>query len=86
MNRFLVASALVGSTLGFFHGRQIRPESESILHEVAYSARDAAIGAIVYPFVIPIGVFQIAVKAPADTCVFKSMSTLFSTPQSETLK
>jgi hypothetical protein len=86
MNRFLVASALVGSTLGFFHGRQIRPESESILHEVAYSARDAAIGAVVYPFVIPIGVFQIATKSSANTCVFKSIASLFSQPLSETLK
>lgn len=86
MNRFLVASALVGSTLGFFHGRQIRPESESIPHEVAYSARDAAFGAVIYPFVIPIGLYQIATKSPANTCVFKSVSTLFSHPQSETLK
>jgi hypothetical protein len=40
----------------------------------------------VFPFVIPIGVYQIAVKSPADTCVFKSMATLFSQPPSETLK
>jgi len=86
MNRFLVASAIVGATLGFFHGRSIRPTSQSISHEVMYSARDAAIGAIVFPFVIPIGVYQIAVKSPADTCVFKSMATLFSQPPSETLK
>ena len=86
MNRFLVASALVGSTLGFFHGRAIRPTSESVPEEVMYSVRDAAIGAMVYPFMIPIGVYQIAAKTPANTCVFKSLSPLFSTPQSETLK
>ena len=86
MNRFLVASALVGSTLGFFHGRAVRQKSESIPHEVMYSARDAAVGAIIYPFMIPIGVYQIATKSPADTCVFKSIATLFSQPPSETLK
>ena len=86
MNRFLTASALVGSTLGYFHGRQIRPVSQSVPEEVLYSARDAAMGAVVYPFVIPIGVYQIATKIPADTCVFKSLSALFSQPLSEILK
>jgi hypothetical protein len=85
MNRFLVASALVGSTLGFFHGRLIRT-SEPIMHEIMYSARDAAFGAVIYPFVIPIGLYQIATKSPANTCIFKSVSTLFSHPQTETLK
>ena len=84
MNRFFTASALVGSTLGYFHGRTVRPTSNSIPHEVMYSARDAAVGAVVYPFMIPIGVYQIAVKSPANTCVFKSLSTLFSQPSSET--
>lgn len=86
MNRFLVASALVGSTMGIFHGRQIRPASQSMANEVMYSARDAAFGAVVYPFMIPIGVYQIAAKTPENTCVFKSMSALFSQPSSETLK
>ena len=86
MNRFFLTSALVGSTLGFFHGRAIRPTSHSIPHEVMYSVRDAAVGAVIYPFVIPIGVFQIAAKSPGNTCVFKIMATLFSQPPSETLK
>ena len=84
MNRFLVASALVGSTLGFFHGRQIRPASQSVHEEVVYSARDVAVGAVVYPFIIPIGVYQIAAKTPANTCVFKTIASQFSQPLSET--
>ena len=88
MNRFLITSALVGSTLGFFHGRTMRHplkhQSQSIPKEFMYSVRDAAIGAVVYPFVIPIGVYQIVVKSHANSCIFKSVSFLFSTPQSET--
>ena len=86
MNRFLIASAVVGSTLGFFHGRAIRPKSESIPHEVMYSTRDAAVGAVMYPFVIPIGVYQIAANTSGNSCVFKNMASLFSHPHSEVLK
>jgi hypothetical protein len=86
MNRFLITNALVGSTLGFFHGRAIRPPSQSIPKEVMYSVRDAAIGAVLFPFVIPIGVYQIANKSNGNTCVFKSASSLFSSPPTETIQ
>ena len=75
MNRFLIASAVVGSTLGFFHGRAIRPTSQSIQYEVVYSVR---------PFVIPISVYQIASNTSPNSCVFKGALALFSQPQSET--
>ena len=86
MNRFLITSALVGSTLGFFHGRAIRTPSHSIPKEVMYSVRDTVIGAVLFPFVIPIGVYQVAAKSNANTCIFKSASTLFSKPHSETIQ
>ena len=78
MNQFLVASALVGSTLGFFHGRTLRQSQRqqpplSILQEASYSARDIVIGAAAFPFVVPIGVYQIATKAGGNTCIFQSM-------------
>lgn len=81
MNRFLVASALVGSTLGLFHGRAIRQPSNSISDEIIYSVRDATTGAVVYPFIIPISVYQLATKTRAEnSCIFK---TIFSPPLSE---
>jgi hypothetical protein len=86
MNRFLITSALVGSTMGFFHGRAMRQTPQPIPKELMYSVRDAAIGAVVYPFIIPIGLYQIAAQSNAQTCIFKDISFLFSKPQTETLK
>lgn len=86
MNRFLIASALVGSTLGFFHGRAIRPTSQSIPLEIIYSVRDVAMGAVIYPFIIPIGVYQIAANSHENSCIFKNISSLISPPQSERLQ
>jgi hypothetical protein len=51
-----------------------------------FSVRDAAFGAIVYPFIIPIGVYQLATKSSPNTCVFKRASVLFSHAPSEALK
>ncbi len=86
MNRYLVASAIVGSTMGVIHGYTSRhnkpqPISISLLEDVGYGVRDAALGAIVYPFIIPIGLYQIATNA--NGCVFKSL-TKKSSPSSET--
>jgi hypothetical protein len=86
MNRFLVASAIVGSSMGVVHGYKARHrqiQQISLLEDVGCGVRDAVIGAVVYPFIIPIGVYQIATNAKGDACLFKSL-TKKSSPSSET--
>ena len=86
MNRFLVSSAIVGSTMGVIHGYKARHSQpnkmqNSLFEDVGYGVRDAAFGAVVFPFIIPIGLYQIAAKV--DGCVFQSL-TKKSSPSSET--
>ena len=91
MNRFLVSSAIIGSTMGVIHGykaRHSQPHKSNKIHislfeDVGYGVRDAAFGAVVFPFIIPIGLYQIAAKV--DGCVFQStFATKKSSPSSET--
>ena len=87
MNRFLVASAIVGSTMGAIHGYNARHSQPhkmqiSLFEDVGYGVRDAAFGAVVFPFIIPIGLYQIACSK-VDGCVFQSL-TKKSSPSSET--
>jgi hypothetical protein len=70
MNRFLVSSALIGSVMGVYHGRMFRRELTTVPQDVAYGIRDGILGAAIFPFIIPIGVYQIATKAPPNQCVF----------------
>jgi hypothetical protein len=86
MNRFLVASAIVGSTMGAIHGYNARHSQPhkmqiSLFEDVGYGVRDAAFGAVVFPFIIPIGLYQIVAKV--DGCVFQYL-TKKSSPSSET--
>jgi hypothetical protein len=86
MNQFLVASAIIGSTMGAIHGYKARHSQPnkipiSLFKDVGYGVRDAALGAVVFPFIIPIGLYQIAAKV--DGCVFQSL-TKKSSPSSET--
>ncbi len=81
MNRFLVSSAIIGSTMGVIHGYTVRHKQQqpiSLLEDIGYGVRDAATGAVIYPFIVPIGVYQIATNAKGDTCLFKSLSQSLS--------
>jgi hypothetical protein len=90
MNQFLVSSAIIGSTMGVIHGyksRHNQPHKSnkmqiSLFEDVGYGVRDAAFGAVVFPFIIPIGLYQIACSK-VDGCVFQSL-TKKSSPSSET--
>lgn len=74
MNRYLTASMLVGSVLGYYHGRMYRPVQQTIGNEILYGARDSVVGAVTYPFMIPIATYQLAVNTTqSNSCVFKSI-------------
>jgi hypothetical protein len=88
MNRFFVTSAIVGSVLGVFHGRTYRTNSQqSIPQEITCCVRDGVVGAVVYPFLLPISAYQLFTKSPPNTCIYKIMtspSIKKSSPSSET--
>lgn len=76
--------------MGVIHGYTVRHKQQqpiSLLEDVGYGVRDAATGAVIYPFIVPIGVCLIATNVDGGTCLFKSLSqslTKKSSPQSET--
>ena len=74
MNRFLVSSAIIGAGLGIGHGRTSRASSsQSVPMEAMFCVRDLVIGAVAYPFMLPIGVYQIATHQEDKGCMFQAL-------------
>jgi len=81
MERFLIASFLVGSVLGSLHGHMYRTQriqtDESLITKALYGTRDGLIGAVIYPALVPITTYQLATKS-SDKCIF---SAIFGQPK-----
>lgn len=76
MNRFLISSAIIGATLGVGHGHTSRTSGSSnqpFPLEAAFCVRDSIIGAVVYPIMLPIGIYQIATKQEGNGCMFQAL-------------
>lgn len=76
MNRFLISSAIIGAALGVGHGHTSRASGsfdQSLPMEAAFCVRDSIVGAIVYPFILPIGIYQIATKQEKNGCMFQAL-------------
>jgi hypothetical protein len=88
MERFFVASFLVGSVLGSLHGYMYRTHrlqiDESYITKAAYGTRDGLMGAVLYPALVPIATYQLVTKT-SDTCIFSAIfgPTKKSKPQAE---
>jgi hydrogenase/urease accessory protein HupE len=84
MNRFLISSALIGSVMGAHHGHIYR-QHNSTPKQILLGVRDGLIGAAIFPFIIPIGVYQIAANTPQhQQCVFSVLFNVRKKSQTHT--
>jgi hypothetical protein len=87
MERFFIASLLVGSVLGSLHGHMYRTQrlqiDESYITKTVYGTRDGLMGAVLYPALVPIATYQLVTKT-SDTCIFSALFGPGPTKKSKT--
>jgi hypothetical protein len=85
MNPYLISSAIIGAVLGVGHGWTSRATTtHSVAKETLYCVRDGIVGAGVYPFMLPIALYQLVAQQTGNdgnggnVCIFQIIRDKFN--------